>query len=440
MYKNSSVTGKVYTTLEDLLIDNIEVSEKESKIMGKPLRYLKEQKVSLLKRSTEILPNLVIKIPDWVNPIIEEIGSENLEYKVVGVEGESKSPFLKTINQGIILSDEIPIQVKESEKLIPLKNNSYRTIWGDNFIEDHFPSLKDCEDFDINSYIVFSDDRYNYVDRLSLNKDLLTGKICGIKLMSNITDKSNCPQKIYERDCVREKNVIEGIKMVNNSVFKGINNQPGGEDVITLHYIFVASGMCGNLNVSQNCPPEQWKFVFMGNIHDFYTIQVLRGHPKQTELKDVILIRNGYYVKSFPKYYNIPVDMSLEGIYSQAAYLIKTRNSTWDGNVYGDNVSFSVYEHDDIIVGASGSQTITINNVTKVSAKLKIGEVFQGGADFENGITRTSQYSYTINSSKDVELGQNASVYFDENHRRNGKIYGINKSTGSIITHFAYYY
>lgn len=443
---NKSVAGKNYRNFEDMLIENILIPETTN---GRGVPTLRMQKEKLLRNADNILPNLVIKIPDWVNPIFEVFHPDELNYEVVGVKTmyKTSSKGSKSVASPLdvmFLSEEIPIQVKESEKLIPLEKESYRTIWGDDFIEDHFPSLRNYDTFNRNDYIVFSDSKYDYIDKMKLNKDLMSGNIYGISLEPqrvHTARNSNC-KKIYERDCVREKNVIEGFKMANNSVFVGINNQPGGEDVITLHYIFVTSKMCGNLNTSQDCSPDHWKFVFMGNVNDFYTIQVHRGYPRAHEMKDVIYQNRSrrFYVKSFPKYYNIPVDFSAETIYSQASYLIRTAGSTWDGNVYGDNVSFSIYEHDDIVVSASNKKTITVNNTTKVSAKLKLGEIFEGGADFDNGVVRTSEYSYTIDASKDVELGENTCNYADKNYYRNGKLYGINKSTGSVITHFAFYY
>lgn len=162
--------------------------------------------------------------------------------------------------------------------------------------------------------------------------------------------------------------------------------------------------------------------------------------PKSSEMKDVIYLGNRFYVKSFPKYYDIPIKNSLNGLYSQCAYLINTPYSTWDGNVYGSVVSFSIYEHDDVVSTTSGTSTITTSNATKVSSTLRLKEIFTSGLDFDENVTRTSTYTYNIDASKDVELGQNASVYYDQNYRKDGKIYGINKSTGSVVTHFAFYY
>ena len=116
-----------------------------------------------------------------------------------------------------------------------------------------------------------------------------------------------------------------------------------------------------------------------------------------------------------------------------------TQNGAWDGNVYGTVVSFSVYEHDDVVVKSTQTESVTVTNTTKVSAKLKLGESFNAGSDFSNTVTRTSSHTYTIEAAKDVELGQAASVYFDQNFD-NEVLFGINKATGSLNTHFAFYY
>jgi len=430
--KNKDMTFENGKTFEEILLD---------KFKNDSRRY------NLIKQIETIIPNLVIKIPDWVNPVIKKMGLTNLEFAIYpGIN--SKNQFYlyqKKVNKisnksetDNIISDYIPIQVKESEKLIPLKLGSDTTIWGDNLLDDHFPPLNNCTDFDRNDYIIYSNSEYQFLDKISLNEDLLNAELCGITI-TNPTSPQSCTQ-VFQRDCVTEKNVIEGFKMTNNAVFTGINNQPGGEDVISLHYVFVASQMCGDTTVPLNCPPTTWKFVFFGTINDFYEIQSIYGYPQQSEMNDVIYIGPGYYVKSFPKYYDIPVDLSFEGIYSQAPYLINTQNSTWDGNIYGSVVSFSIYEHDDVIVTATQSQTITVTNTTKVSTKLNIpGGIFSAGADFSSTVTRTATHTYNIEASKDVELGQNASVYFDQNYQTSA-LYGINKTTGSVTTHFAFYH
>lgn len=431
-------------SLESLLIENIY----NSSTLYKGNNSERQKRVSLIQRAENILPNLVIKIPDWANIILENIDSKKLDYAVYsGVNTKDLSfQYKKKTNNNIssTISDYIPIQVKESENLIPLQKGTNITIWGNNLIDDFFPSLKNCIDFDRKNYIIFEKSGYEYLDKIKLNNDLLSAKICGINI-GNISLKkgnSSC-NKFYQRDCVTEKNVIEGFNFSNYSVFKGVNNQPGGEDVLTLHYIFVASQMCGDTSVSKDCPPTNWRLVFHGDYNRFFENQFYWGEPSSEELADVIYSSNSfwakYYVKAVPKYYDIPVNFSAEGIYSQAAYLQNTQNSTWDGNVYGTVVSYSVYEHDDVIVKSTQTESVTVTNTTKVSAKLKLKEKFNAGSDFSNTVTRTSSHTYTIEAAKDVQLGQSSSVYFDQNFD-NEILFGINKTTGSLNTHFAFYY
>jgi hypothetical protein len=431
-------------SLESLLIENID----NSSALSKGNNAERQKRISLIQRAENILPNLVIKIPDWANVILENIDPEKLDYAVYsGINTKDLSFQRKRETSKIApsstISDYIPIQVKESEKLIPLRRGTDKTLWNNDLINDNFPSLKDCDNFNKEDYITYRSSEYDFIDKMRLNEDLVNAELCGIDINDKTDNSNSSCTKVYQRDCVTEKNVIEGFKFANYSVFKGANNQPGGEDVLTLHYVFVASQMCGDTSVSKDCPPTTWKLVFHGDYNRFFENQFHWGEPTSEELADVIYTRNTfwmkYYVKAVPRYYDIPVDFSAEGIYSQAAYLQNTQNGTWDGNVYGTVVSYSVYEHDDVVVKSTQTESVTVTNTTKVSAKLKLREKFNAGSDFSNTVTRTSSHTYTIEAAKDVELGQSASVYFDQNFD-NEVLFGINKASGSINTHFAFYY
>jgi len=401
------------------------------------LKQLKSDKYkNILKRVDEIIPNLVIKTPDWCNIIFKNKLIEKIDFSIVPGIQKSIANITSTHAQSISLNvQDVPLQVKESEKLVPVDKTTGETIWRDEISDNIFPVLSSCE-VPLSNYQTFENKSYIFIDRFAINNDLRTGRLCSSRFRKSGTNEE-CEQ-VYYRDCVEEKNVIEGIKLANNTVFKGINNQPGGEDVISLHYTFVASQMCGDLSAPKDCPPTQWKFVFFGTVNDFFEIQYHSGYPTADEIKDVIFRSSDYYIKSFPVYYDIPVDLSFEQIYSQAPYLINSSNSTWDGNVYGSVVSFSIHEHDDVIVKETQKQTIKVSNTTKVSSKLTLGKVFEAGGDFSNSVTRTSEYTYEIEAGKDVELGQNASIYYDNNYQLDN-FFGINKTTGSVNTHFAYY-
>lgn len=442
---HSKNSGK---SLESLLINHIS----EGLTQNKGNSSERQKRIFLIQRAENILPNLVIKIPDWANVILENIDAEKLDYAVYSGINTKDLSFQRKREANkrapsSTISDYIPIQVKESENLIPLKRGTNKTLWNSDLINDNFPSLKGCDNFNREDYITYRSSEYDFIDKMLLNDDLVNARLCGVKIKDKTNNENPPCTKVYQRDCVTEKNVIEGFKFSNLSTFQQANNQPGGEDIISLNYVFVASQMCGDTSVSKDCPPTTWRLVFNGRFDTFFETQFHWGHPTSGELDQVLYSgskgwwwwKKPFYVKAVPKYYDIPVDFSAEGIYSQAIYLQNTPNGAWDGNIYGTVVSFSVYEHDDIVVKLTQTESVTVTNTTKVSAKLKIGESFNTGADFSNTVTRTSSHTYTIEAAKDVQLGQSASVYFDQNFD-NEVLFGINKTTGSINTHFAFYY
>lgn len=394
------------------------------------------------------LPSLVIKIPEWVEFVL---GNNNLEleFAVYPCLSSHKSTIHfrngqinqnKSTSTGSI-SEYLPIQVEESERLIPVNKNSNITFWNNDFYADNFPFLQACSSFNRSSYTVHSNETYDFIDKIDLNYDLVNGVICTIPNLppAPLNDPCNI---VYERDCRNEKNVIEGLKLSNLATFIGINNQPGGEDVMSLHYNFVVASMCGDLMQNAFCPPDNWKLVFFGRFFDFFILQLHYGTPIQSEYPNVYFEGNGYYLKAFPKYYDIPIDMSAESIYSQARYLPLSPNGTWDGNKYGDAISLAIYEHDDVTVGVSQTNTISVTNTTKVSLGLTAGTgtVFTAGADFSNSTTRTTSTTITIDASKDVELGKTATNYYEQNFTNPNIGFGYNVTTGAVNTHFAFYY
>ncbi|TXD55923.1 hypothetical protein ES044_17595 [Polaribacter sp. IC066] len=432
--RNKNLVFENGKTLENLILNEFEINS---------------EKYNLIKQIEVVIPNLVIKIPDWANIIFENISTyDGLEFSIYpGLNTKNSFYFNQRKTEKIIstttLADYIPIQIKESEKLIPLKKSSNETIWNDNLINDHFPSLARCTEFNREDYITYNNSEYDFLDKMTLNEDLLNAKLCGVEIIGGGNSSSNC-SKVYERDCVTEKNVIEGFKFANYATLLAVNNQPGGEDVLALHYNFSVASMCGNLDNTQVCPPTDWKFVFFGTFNTFFERQFHWGTPSSSDLGNVSFKGRvfwlDYYIKSIPKYYDIPVDFSREQIYSQVRFLDLTPSSTWDGNVYGNAISMAIYEHDDVIVKESTTNSITITNSTKISNKLKIGENFESSSDFSNSVTRTSSSTITIDASKDVELGKRAINYYDQNYSLPGNGYGFNITTGAINTHFAFYY
>lgn len=409
-----------------------------------------KDKRSLISNINTILPNLVIKIPEWteivlgddrfdlkfaVYPCLTTYKRRELYFK------QSTANFTKSSksNTSNIVAQYLAIQIEESEVLIPVEKNTDNTIWEDNLIDDHFPSLKECSEFQKQEYSIYENDTYYFIDKLALNKDLINVKLCGVPSPHNSNDQDGCIIE-YERDCRTEKNVIEGIKLANNSVYTYLSNQPGGEDVLALNYKFVVASMCGDLNITQFCNPSTWTYIFIGSYNDFFETQIHTGSPSTAELKDVIYTASNYYIKAFPKYYDIPVNLSEELIYSQINYLRLTPNSTWDGNEYGSAISFSIYEHDSQTVAQTYLISKVVTNTTKVSSKLKTGKVFEAGADFSNTVKRTTSFTYEIEGEKDVPLGEVVINYYDKNYNLPDGAYGINHTSGSVNTHFAFYY
>ncbi|MDC1472065.1 hypothetical protein N8354_02875 [Flavobacteriaceae bacterium] len=429
-------------SLESLLISHI---YSNSSTQNKGNSSEKQKRISLIERAETILPNLVIKIPDWANVVLENVDLEKLDYAVYsGINTKDLSFQYKNRNNLTYqtLADYIPIQIKESEQLIPVKKNSNKTLWGDDLFVDHFPSLNNCPEFKKKEYVKYSDNEYDFIDRTRLNEDLINVKLCGIDIEDDNGSGNNSCNKVYERDCVNEKNVIEGLKFVNYANLLTVNNQPGGEDVFTLHYNFTVASMCGNLETTEVCPPNNWKLVISGRFDDFFETQFHWGSPTDTENISFTgkTFWSKYYIKSIPKYYDIPVAINQEQIYSQVRYLDLTPNASWDGNEYGHAISLAIYEHDDVIVKESTTNSITITNSTKISGKLKIGEKFETAADFSNSVKRTSSTTINIEASKDVDLGIRALNYYSENYNLPYGGYGYYISTGSISTHFAIYY
>ncbi len=441
-------------------------------------------------------PHLSIGFPLWVSKIPIEVinNSEFVLFPSIRSRIEVNWEGIR-LSDGAMVSQSkgmpyeyIPIQIKEAEDVIPYHESDLTTIWGDHLIEDHFPIVKNCEDVltTISEFSISSlcNDEFKLLKIIEFRNNLRNacfmppvedcfngidddgdglvdgddpdcdGVIADQEICNNGIDDDgdglideddpDCPcEPDCERDCVYEKNVIEGIKFANISVFDGLNNQPGGEDNISLHYVFVSSQMCGDPMVSTNCPPATWKKVFYGNFFDFFEIQQINGIPTQSELSDVIFIHPfvDIYWKVFPIYYDIPNDNSFEGIYSQLPYLNNTANSHFDGNVYGNVVTLSIHEHDNVIVKQTTTHKITVVNVAKVSLGLQLpGTGNTAKFEFSNTTTKTSEYKYEIEAEKDVELGQTSSIYCDQNYTNSTIGYGINKSTGSIITHLAFYY
>lgn len=407
-----------------------------------------EAKRNLIAGINTTIPNLVIKISEWTEVVLGDPSLDLefavypciLDYRKSGIlfkDGAARTNAAPKNNSNVV-SQYLPIQIEESERLIPVNKNSTTTLWGDDFYVDNFPFLDGCTDFVRSSYTTYSNETYDFIDKISLNTDLMNGDLCAILLPDEPTI-SSC-NIVYERDCRVEKNVMEGFKLSNLSVFTGVNNQPGGEDVLSLHYNFSVASMCGNLMQTEICPPSDWTFVFFGTFFNYFELQRFNGRPTPNEQLDTYFIGSNYYLKALPKYYDIPAEFSAQGIYAQARFLPLSENGTWDGNKYGDAISFAIHEHDDIIVGQTTTNSVMVTNTTRVSTKLNFGDFFEVGGDFSQTVTRSSSTTVVLNAAEDVELGKTATNYYERNFTNPSIGFGYNIPTGSVNTHFAFYY
>ena len=462
LINNPAFNDKLFSKLisaENKTIELLYIKEKDYEFSnGKSLENLllefyadNQDKKNLISSINTLLPNLAIKIPEWteavlgnndldlafaVYPCVVNYKRQNIYHK----NGKMMSSKNSTNNYSSVISEYLPIQVEESERLIPVEKNTSITFWGDDFYEDNFPFLASCSDFNRQTYTIHSNESYDFVDKIALNEDLINVKLCGVSLSKNpSTVGSGCIIE-YERDCRTEKNVIEGLKLSDNSVYNYLNNQPGGEDILALNFKFVVASMCGDLKSTQFCNPSTWTYIFLGTYSDFFETQTHYGNPTSDELGDVIFKDNNYYIKAFPKYYDIPINLSQKLIYSQINYLRLTPDSNWDGNEYGSAISFGIYEHDSQTTQQAYSKSIEITNTTKVSTKLTLEEIFEAGADFSNTVKRTTSYKYEIEGEKDVSLGDIVINYYDKNYNLPDGSFGINHTSGAVNIHFAFYY
>lgn len=172
-----------------------------------------QDKKNLITNINTLLPNLVIKIPQWTEAVL---GNNDLElefavypclikYKerVVYYKNDKQNLANKSINNSNVVSKYLSIQVEESERLIPVEKNTSTTFWGDDFYEDNFPFLVSCTDFNRQTYTIHSNEIYDFVDKVALNEDLVNARLCAIQLPNN-SNNMNC-NIVYERDCRAEK-------------------------------------------------------------------------------------------------------------------------------------------------------------------------------------------------------------------------------------------
>ncbi len=145
-----------------------------------------QNKIELIKNINNLLPNLVVKLPQWTEVVLQN-NSLELEFAIFPsvISQQEKTIYFKSgkafvVNKVDVLPSYIPIQVKESEYLILVEKKSTITIWNNDFYKDHFPILLTCPNFKRRDYIVHSNERYHFLDKIKLNNDLTLGKLCNL--------------------------------------------------------------------------------------------------------------------------------------------------------------------------------------------------------------------------------------------------------------------
>lgn len=402
-------------------------------------------------------PHMSIGFPQWVTSIPSS-QIEELELVVFPVLKSGNGRWLGIrLSDGIIIEQKknrpynyIPIQVKEAEDLIPYHETDLSTIWGDNLIEDHFQALSNCKDeiaaISDFSISVFCNPEIKLLRIFTFRDHLIEN--CRVSLSNAISNESSndCDQN-YERNCIFENNVIENITLVSSASWSSLSNQVGGEDAIQLNYVFVASTMCGNLNEFEFCPSSSWTLSFIGKQDDFFDIQFIEGNQQGSE--GIVIwespLNTQEYITVKPKEYDVNPLEDSSSFYVEQFYLKTTLESHWNANILGSGISFYIYEHDNLIVEQPILATRQLGNISRVPFSLinadstNVDDIQFASFEFTD-ILRRSFQNITIDLVKDVELGSSSSQYQDQNFENEVIGFGINKSTGSVSTKFAYYH
>lgn len=412
-------------TIEQLLVEEINLSDN------------KEQEwATLLSNTVNILPTIVFTLPYWTESIIQESGGfseissdeisvwpcmsknfnsiQNLPYWFGYRNNERLSFGIYT--QPIF--DHIPIQVKESERYVLVSGVSGNTWYGrgidDLFLNTADPSLMDMLISNFISYTGHILTGYSQDFRLIDVLNLQT------YINKYLTPESGDPQslpackKICNRDCVEEKNYIDGFKFTNGAVYGAINNQPGGENLITLVMQFLTAQMCGNLSLPETCAANTWfRTIRTETARAFKQVTViLHENEIAASIPETAYLIYKKKLVPWLKYYRLTyVDTSCVKIGDLSGgnklYFLDQGGSTeWNGNIYGSNMLVSVHEHDEVVTQQTTVNTEQRAVTTKVSLNIvPPGDIYKGNYEFSNSVTRTTTNTLNFIAEKDVKLG-----------------------------------
>lgn len=453
----------------------------------------------VIQNICQFYPHISIGLPLWVESIPTDVVSEAewVVFPAVRIRPENLwRGFRLSDGAGITQGNSkpfefIPLQIKEAEDLIPYREGDLTTIWDDHLVENHFPTLKECEkimsaipDFSLNfpcsqeykflEIFPFRDHLRNscfmQVDEICFNgidddgdglideqdpdcEEATPFEICnngidddGDGLIDADDDNCEC-NPICERDCNDEVNAINRIISLREATFNGISNQPGWEDYLSFHYTFSSAIMCGDLNFDSSCPAYIWKKIFHASFDDFFELQEQGGIPKDfTENLGVLFFdeKTNRQWKLNGLDFEIPVFSDEGGVLAQASYLDSDIGRSFNGDVYGDNISFDIQEHDNLIVDQVIIKTIELPNVSLVSLSLQTaGQVQPRDESYSSftftDVVRASSVNLENVTFRDVSLGQSSLNYCDPNFTNDVVGFGITASTGSLSTVFAFY-
>ncbi len=331
----------------------------------------------------------------------------------------------------------------DCQKVMPERCGNGIDDDGDGFIDDNDPDCVMGGEICTNGT---DDDGDGLVD--GLDPDCQPGK----EVCNNFTDDDgdgltdsedpDCACEAFcERDCQDETNIMAGMQVSGYQAYKGLSNLPGGEAILSLHYNIVATPICGDPRQSGSCPPLVWKKVIWGSFGEFFALEAKMGPSSAEDASKVLFRHPAFCVKAEARYFDIPRTGSPQGIYAQLPYLQPSALSHWDGEAYGNVITMSLFEHDEVSISQPVQEEIHVTNSTRVALGKQFPLLLRAGqSDFYTGpaVTKHASYTYTIEQGKDVFLGDCSAVYCDQNFENEVIEHGIYKSTGSITSRLAF--
>ena len=424
---------------------------------------------ALLSNAAQILPSLVFSIPYWTQSVLSENGgipnltSEDLSiwpcmskniYSIQSLPTwfgyRNRDVFSHGMHSRPVF-DHIPIQVKESERYVLVSTVNAKTWYGrgidDLFLNTTVPSLMEMltSDYITNEGHIltgYSQD-FRLLDILSIQ----------IYINKYITPDSGEPQsfpaceKICDRDCVEEKNYIDGFKFTNGAVYAAVNNQPGGENLITLVMQFLTAQMCGNLSVPETCAANSWFRTITAETSKAFgqVTVILHENEIATNIPESAFIiymkKLAPWLKHYRIVYLVPQCVNVTNLLdgNKLFFLDQGGTPEWNGNIYGSNMLVSVHEHDEIVTQQATVITEQRAVTTKVSLNIvSPGDTYKGNYEYSNTVTRTTSNTLNFIAEKDVRLGDFGLHYCNKSYLACPSSPEGAPNTGSVVIYVAF--